>query len=276
MPRFRRRIPPSFILALLSAVALPAAAQFTPEEIAERPLLEEFLATAEIVGAEDIGEGVTKPIRLTLRKDGRQERGVWKNPSGLMFGHWDNWTSEIAAYRIDKLLGLNMIPPTVEREHKGRRGSLQLWATVETSLLKIIEDKVRIPDEFLERTEKAKYLTRAFDSLIANEDRTQQNTLYTKDWRCVLIDHSRSFLKGPEYSAQLLYGKNAKKRPLLFRRLPRAFVDRIRALTLETVRAAVGLYLDDEAVQAVLARKDLVLREVEDRIRELGEGQVLY
>jgi len=125
------------------------------EEIAERPSIEEFLATAEIVEAEDIGEGVTKPIRLTLRKDGREERGVWKNPSGMLFGHWDNWKSEIAAYRMDKLLGLNMIPPTVGREYKGKRGSLQFWATVETSLIKIIENKVRIPDEFLDRTERA-------------------------------------------------------------------------------------------------------------------------
>ncbi|MBN2206243.1 MAG: hypothetical protein JW742_02460 [Candidatus Aminicenantes bacterium] len=275
MPRCNRRCLFPLVLTLL-AVARGASTQFTPDEIAERPLIEEFLATADIIGAEDIGEGVTKPIRLTLRKDGRVERGVWKNPSGVLFGHWDNWTSEIAAYRMDKLLGLNMVPPTVAREYKGKRGSLQLWATVETSLMKIIEDKIRIPDEFLERTERAKYLTRAFDSLIANEDRTQQNTLYTKDWRCILIDHSRSFLKGPEYSAQLLYGKNAKKRPLLFRRLPRAFVDRIRALTPEAVRTAVAPYLDEDAIQAVLARKILVLQEIDERIRELGEEQVLY
>jgi len=273
MKRYIRRT--AFPLVLV-ALATAAVAQFTPEEIAQRAAIEDFLAAAEIIRAEDIGEGVTKPIRLTLRKDGREERGVWKNPSGMMFGHWDNWTSEIAAYRMDKLLGLGMIPPTVEREYRGKRGSLQFWATVETSLLKVIENKVRIPDEFNERVERSKYLTRAFDSLIANEDRTQQNTLYTNDWRCILIDHSRSFLKGPEFSRQLLYGKNAKKRPLLFRRLPREFVDRIRALTVESIRAAVGPYLNDEEIQAVMARKDLVLKEIEERIQDQGEDKVIY
>jgi hypothetical protein len=276
MARFRRRISRPLVLAALAALATPAFAQFKPEEIAERPSIEEFLATAEIVEAEDIGEGVTKPIRLTLRKDGREERGVWKNPSGMLFGHWDNWKSEIAAYRMDKLLGLNMIPPTVGREYKGKRGSLQFWATVETSLIKIIENKVRIPDEFLDRTERAKYLTRAFDSLIANEDRTQQNTLYTKDWRCILIDHSRSFLKEPEFRKRLLYGKNASKRPLLFRRLPRAFVDGIKALTAESIRAAVGPYLEDEEIAAVLDRKALVLQEIDEMIRAQGEDKVIY
>ncbi len=261
---------------VLVALASAAFAQFRPEEIAQREAIEDFLASAEIVKAEDIPEGVTKPIRLTLRKDGREERAAWKNPSGWQLGFWEGWQYEIAAYRMDKLLGLDMIPPTVEREYLGKKGSLQFWATVETSLLKVAENNIRIPDEFLDRTEKAKYLIRAFDSLIANEDRTQQNMLYTKDWRSILIDHSRSFRKGPEFSNRLLYGQGAKPRPLLFRRLPRAFVDRIKSLTFESVRTAVGPYLSDEEIQAVLARKDLVLKEIEDMIRANGEDKVLY
>jgi hypothetical protein len=276
MPHLSRRFTAIVFLAALAALAKPAFAQFSPEEIARRAFLEEFLATAEIVKSEEIGEGVTKPLRLTLSKDGREERGVWKNPSGWMYGHWDNWRSEVAAYRMDKLLGLNMIPPTVEREHKGKRGSLQFWATVETSLLKVVENKVRIPDDVAERVERAKYLTRAFDSLIANEDRTQQNTLYTKDWFCILIDHSRSFQKSEEFTAQLLYGKNAKKRPLLFRRLPREFVDRVKALTAESVKAAVAPYLKDDEIEAVLARRSLLLAEIDEMIRAQGEDKVLY
>jgi len=251
-------------------------AQFLPEEIAQRAFIGDFLSTAEIIKAEEIGEGVTKPIRLTLRKDGREERAAWKNPSGWQYGFWEGWQYEIAAYRMDKLLGLGMIPPTVERDYLGKKGSLQYWAKVETSLLKIVENKIKIPDEFLDRTEKAKYLTRAFDSLIANEDRTQQNMLYTKDWRGILIDHSRSFRKGPEFSDRLLYGQGAKGRPLPFRRLPRSFVDRIKALTFESIRTAVGPYLTDEEIRAVMARKDLVLKEIEEMIRAQGEAKVLY
>ena len=251
-------------------------AQFLPEEIAQRISIEDFLSTAEIIKAEDIGEGVTKPFRLTLRKDGREERAAWKNPSGWQYGFWEGWQYEIAAYRMDKLLDLDMIPPTVEREYLGKKGSLQFWTKVETSLLKLMENKIRIPDEFLDRTEKAKYLIRAFDSLIANEDRTQQNLLYTKDWRSILIDHSRSFRKGAEFSDRLLYGQSAKGRPLPFRRLPRAFVDRIKALTFESIRTAVAPYMTEEEIRAVMARKDLVLKEIEEMIRAQGEAKVLY
>ena len=37
------------------------------------------------------------------------------------------YKSEIAAYEIDRLIGLDQVPPTVERKIRGRKGSLQLW-----------------------------------------------------------------------------------------------------------------------------------------------------
>ena len=122
----------SLVGLALAGLILPSRlpAQFTPREIAERPQWEEFLKTAEIVGFEPIGEGVTRPIRLSLKKGDRNASGVWKNPSGIRGGYLEGWRYEIAAYELDKLLGLNMIPPTVERKFQGERGSLQLWVKV--------------------------------------------------------------------------------------------------------------------------------------------------
>ena len=61
-------------LALAGLILPPRLpAQFTPREIAERPQWEEFLKTAEIVGFEKIGEGVTRPT-TALPEKGRQER----------------------------------------------------------------------------------------------------------------------------------------------------------------------------------------------------------
>ena len=42
--------------------------QFKPEEIAQRGQWEEFLKTADIIKFEPIGEGVTKPWKLYLKK----------------------------------------------------------------------------------------------------------------------------------------------------------------------------------------------------------------
>ena len=268
-------------LALTAAGPLAAWGQFLPEEIAQRPALEEFLRTAEIVRFEEIGEGVTKPYRLYLKKDGVELKAAWKNPKGMQLGFLEGWQYEIAAYRLDKLLGLNMIPPAVERDFQGKPGALVLWADNKYSLLKVMEDGIRIPDEARDRTDKMKWLTRAWDSLIANEDRTQQNVLYTGDWRTIIFDHSRAFRSGGEFSKRLMYGrdgimKGATGEPFLFRRLPRWFVDGIKALTFENIRAAVGSNLTGKEIKAVLTRRDLLLREISEMIKEQGETAVLY
>jgi hypothetical protein len=251
-------------------------AQFTREELAQRPELEEFLKTADIIRSKDIGEGVTKPFKLDMKSADREQSGCWKNPSGKQKGFLEGWQYEIAAYEMDKLLGLNMIPPTVERKFDGKRGSLQFWITSEMSDLERMEQGIRIPQEHLESWNKQKYLTRAFDCLIANEDRTQQNIRYKKDWRTILIDHSRSFRSSDKFTKQLVFGKNGLLAQKLFRRLPRVFVEKMKALNFEKIKQAVGPYLTDEEIEAVLARKELLLDEIEEMVKEKGEAKVLY
>ena len=46
---------------------------------------------------------------------------------GRQHGFWESYQAEIATYEIDKLIGLGMTPPTVERRIKGNKGSLQFW-----------------------------------------------------------------------------------------------------------------------------------------------------
>lgn len=263
-----------FIFLIVSVSFLNA--QFTAEELAQRPKIEEFLKTADIVKAEDVGEGVTKPFKLAMKKGEEKYDGCWKNPSGIQKGFLEGWQYEIAAYEMDKLLGLNMIPPTVEREFNGKRGSLQFWITSEMSDLERMEKGIRIPREKLESWNKQKYLTRAFDCLIANEDRTQQNIRYTEDWRTILIDHSRSFRSSDKFKKQLVFGRKGLLAQKLFRQLPKVFVEKVRSLNFDKIKQAVGTYLSDEEIKAILARKDLLLGEIEEMIREKGESKVLY
>ncbi|MBN1271032.1 MAG: hypothetical protein JXB26_02075 [Candidatus Aminicenantes bacterium] len=253
-----------------------AFGQFNPEELAERENIEVFLKNAEIILFKEIGEGVTKPYKLTLRKNGEEMEGCWKNPYGIQKGHLEGWQYEIAAYRMDKLLNLNMIPPTVEREFQGKRGSLQFWVDTALSELDRMENNINIPRYKLPHWNKMKYLTRAFDCLIANEDRTQQNMRYTEDWRTLLIDHSRSFRSKRKYRKQLMYGKNGLKAIQLFRILPRSFVQKVEELTFENIRSAVGSTLSDEEIEALLERKELLLKEIQEMIKDKGKAKVLY
>ena len=255
--------------------------QFKPEEVARRAEMEALLQTAEIVRFGPVGEGVTKPYRLSLRKGDSETVAFWKNPSGMMQGYWEGWQYEIAAYRLDKLIGLDMVPVAIERDFQGKKGALSLWAENKYSLLKIAQQGIRIPDEAASRVEKAKWLTRAWDSLIGNEDRTQQNVLYTEDWRTILIDHSRAFRSAKAFTERLMFGADGIKRgddgrALLFRRVPRAFYDKVKMLTAGSVRAAVGDTLTDAEIVSLLTRRDLLIREIDAQVREQGEANVLY
>ncbi|NIO47957.1 MAG: hypothetical protein GTN73_00745 [Candidatus Aminicenantes bacterium] len=276
----RRKVLLTIALFILASQGYVVNGQFTPAEIAQRQEIEEFLKTAEIVRFEDIPEGVTKPIRLFLKKGDVEMSGAWKNPRGMQKGFLEGWQYEIAAYEMDKLLELNLIPPTVEREFKGKQGSLQFWVQVEFSELTVFEQKIGIPRSKFNNKENMKYLTRAFDSLIGNDDRTQQNILYTKDWRTILIDHSRAFRSSKKYTKKLMYGakglKKAAGRPQLFRRLPRSFVEKVKALNYDNIKNAVGPYLKEKEIKAILIRKELLLKEIEEMVKEQGEDKVLY
>ena len=58
--------------------------------------------------------------------------------------------------------------------------------------------------------------------------------------------------------------------------LPRAFIERLKSLNFELIRDIVGEYLTDKEINAVLLRRDLILKVIDERIKKLGEDKVLY
>ncbi len=58
--------------------------------------------------------------------------------------------------------------------------------------------------------------------------------------------------------------------------LPRTLVEKLKGLTAESVAAAVGEYLEAEEIAALLARRDLILAEVDKLVKLNGEENVLY
>jgi hypothetical protein len=270
------------VLAVVLALALPARGQFTSEEVAGRAGWEAFLAAAPIVRSELVGEGVTAPSKLWLENDGVKRAAVWKGVhKKLSGGVLDSWKYEIAAYRLDKLIGLNMVPPAVERVFKKKQGALVLWIDFQSSLLEIMEQGGRVPVRVADQLPAWNDLYYIWGSLIANDDPTQQNIRFTKDWRMILIDHSRAFRSDKAYTERLVFGANGIKKlgstgqPFLFTGLPRTLYEKIKALDLENIRQAVGPYLTDIEIEAVLARKRLLLDEIDGLIKRDGEDKVL-
>jgi hypothetical protein len=252
--------------------------QFTADELGKREEWEEFLRSAEVVGSEQMTgrEAVTSPWVLTLRKGDLTHRALWKNAEGRMGGFWEGWQYEIAAYLLDKHIGLGLIPPTVERRFRDQRGSCQLWVDDCMSLREREEKKIKMPPAKVFFWNRATYLQRLWDNLIANEDRHMNQILITPDWRMILIDHSRSFRTAGKFTKSLIYTAKHREGPKLMSELPRVLVEKVGALDADTVRAAVGDYLSDEEIRAVVIRRGLILQEIDRLVRVNGEDKVFY
>ena len=126
-PGKRNGTPMSTIASVASVVALWALCTAVPSAQLPVPIvdasaarqwlgqeqqIEEHLKNASITRIEDIGTGVTRPRRAFLSPNAPVESLVWKVlPPGRRQGYWESYKSEIAAYELDRLLNMRMVPP---------------------------------------------------------------------------------------------------------------------------------------------------------------------
>jgi len=262
--------------AILTLLLSSSLAQFSPEALKKMRGAEEFLKEARVINYEQMsGESaVTKPYKLTLEKEARRHFALWKNAQWIMKGYRENWQWEVAAYRMDQLLDLNMVPPTVERSFQNDDGSCQYWVDYWINLAEKEEKNISVPRNKLYLWNRSVYLQRAFDNLIANIDRHMRNILITEDWRIILIDHSRSFKTG--HTEKLIFTEDHPKGDRSVKALPRDFFDKLKRLDFETLDKTMEYYLTDEEIHAVLERRDLIVEHINQLIKKKGEARVLY
>lgn len=250
-----------FLSALVSSASLDAE---TPRSWTDKKAFyENLLETAEILKVEDIGSGVTNPRKVTLEKDGTVFHGVYKPlKRGRHKGYWESYQAEVAAYELDKMIGLDMVPPTIVRRVESDLGSLQLWVEG-CRLYKEVEASVpRTP-----RLSHQVSLMKIFDNLIHNDDRNAGNFMLDEAWNIVLIDHSRAFIDRED----LL--KPETKLPVQFER---GLVERLRALSLEELREKLGDLLFEGQVEAILERRDKLLEYMNELVEKNGEARVFF
>lgn len=163
--------------------------------------IEAFLRDGEIVRVEDLGEGITRPQRLTLVYGGQTLRALFKsedtNPQ-MERGRWtrqaenaDRYLYDYLAYRLDRIIGLEMVPVSVLRELDGKPGVVTLWLE-DTFNENRRQERQLVFDGHCELGPQYD-LMNAFDILVYNVDRNLGNILYDADWQVWLIDHSRAF-----------------------------------------------------------------------------------
>lgn len=244
--------------AVAPVATVASASQGSKVWIGHEAEFEAFLKSAKIERLEKVPVGVTAPRRGYFAPGGLAESAVFKPLApGRSSGYWESYKSEIAAYELDKLLGLGMVPPTVEKIAKADVGSAQLW--VQNCVLLKTRDTSHAPD--VARWNRQVYRQRVFDNLIANIDRNQGNLLIDPEWNLILIDHSRAFTR-------------TQTMPFPMTRIDREFLARLKALTEDDLKAHLDKLLID-GPRPLLARRDRIVKHFEKQIAERGEAAVL-
>lgn len=222
---------------------------------------EQFLRDAPVVKVRGVGKGITGTQRATLSGGGRthdasvqtidQSASRFESSQRVEFNFRDYWGYNVAAYRLARLLGLDMIPPSIDRPFRGERAAFTWWID-EVAMDEGERMKTRrMPPDALAWNRQI-YAMRVFDELVANTDRNAGNMLIDTRWRLWLIDHTRAFRTSTQLTA-----------PHRLVRCERVLLARMRTLTGPALEAAMGEFLTPHEIRALLARRDRIVARID-------------
>ena len=223
--------------------------------------LAEFYQNSKVVDSKPLDDFYSKPIKLTFELDGKRHNAIFKyldsdpqmhkKPWKRRLGNLaDRYIYDLAAYKLDRELGLFMVPFTMEYHFEGKSGILQYWVENSITRTEMIETGESLYSFC--NTQNSEDIMHIFDWLIFNDDRNTGNRLYDKDngflW---LIDHSRAFRSKtnlPEYT------RSAPKY------LSPGFKARLEKLNSEGLHQLLGDILHKKQISALLTRRDKILK----------------
>ncbi len=262
------------VSVLIAILAAPASGRQQPA--AAMPLVtrierEAFLAKASIVPGSPADN---RPSWRAVLDDGtrRHEASVvtadGSGPTGI------NYKFNLAAYELDTLLGLNMVPPSAERTVNGRPASV-IWWLDDVAMNELDRRRKGIDPPDVDRWNRQVQAVRVFDELISNTYRDPapplylntvwDNLLITTDWTVWITDHTGSFRT-----------RQQLQDPDSLVRCPRVLLARLRELNRARLQQTLERYLSSQQLDALEARRGLLVKHFDDKIRSRGESAVLY
>lgn len=237
--------------------------------------MEQFLREASVTKIRDAPKGVTRPKRATLENDNLKHdaaiqtidvimKSATVGPGRMELNVHDYWGYNIAGYELAKLLSINMVPPYVQRSIEGTVGSLSWWIPdVMMDEGERLARKLEPPDP--DRWNKEMAVIRVFAQLLYDFDDNLTNFVITKDWHLWMIDFSRSFRSN-----------KALRNPGNLTRCDRTLLANMRQLNQGLLEEKLRHYLTHWDIEALLSRRDKIVKLFDDQISQKGEAAVLF
>jgi len=228
--------------------------------------MEDYLKKAEVIQVDkDKIQGRTAPWEITLDNGEVSRKGYFKyiDRSRPKIPP-DSFKYEIAAYELSKLLGLEIIPPIVEREIAGLSGSLQV------GIKEFITESYRkrrgdIPPD-AENFQRARETIRIFENLVYDECNDEDDIFIQKeDWKVWRVDFTEAFFPSPELILNCELTCCSRK---LYKNL--------KNISDDLIKTRLFPYLNKKEIKALLERKNIILKKIKKMIKERGEEAVLW
>jgi hypothetical protein len=252
-----KRLGLACLLAGLGTLALGQSASVAREE---------FLRTAPVITvAKEGSTGRTNAWKVYLNDGETASRAIFKyirrpRPALMV----SSYTYELAAYELNKLLGLDLVPPTVERTIDGRAGSLQCFC--EKTITEAARSRQNLKPADVSVLQNAFSEMGIFENLTNNPREDAGDVLInTAEWKVWRVDFSEAFAPDTALLPDSPFPRCSKR-----------LYERLLGLADGQIRERLRSFLNDEEIEALLVRKKLIQDQLDTLIREKGEGAVLF
>ena len=260
-----------FIFLIFSILGHYKSLASNQENVTQKDL-EHYLKTAKI-GPDKKSVGRRTESYIVSLDDGKTKRGGFLKLTDNSRPHHqpDSYKYGIAAYELDKLLGLNIVPPIVERTIESRKCSLQI----------LIEEFLEEGDRRIKKIEPpdTEIFKNTMEELNVFENLTYSSALcqvggddlgdilimHQEDWKVWRVDLGQAFAPSLELIPGCEITRCSKK---LYQNLIK--------LKDKVVKAKLKKYLNKNEISALLKRKKIIIENIKQLIAEQGEESVLF
>jgi Calcineurin-like phosphoesterase len=227
--------------------------------------METFLRSAVVIGRVPGPGGRTDAWKLSLQSGDTVLPALFRyidrrRPDPLA----DSFKYDLAAYALNKYLGLVYVPPIVERTVDNVPGALQAFIPNARSIPDLRERQALPPDA--DAFEKAMADLTVFQALVYDDCRSEKDTLVSGDnGQIYRVDFSEAF------------APNAGEAPgCVLRRCSRLLYHRLLAWEDDTVAGYLGRYLNEDEIRALNTRRSRAVWRIRMMIKSFGESNVLF